>query len=321
MSLQVEVPPAIADRLNSVSAKRRWYPFDDHVIDWSVPLGDEWSYMPRQHSAIADSDWYRAAPTDAHPFLERYEVTQYIRNIAHGEHLLNQGILAMLWKVDPFDSNYRYMLHEVAEECQHMAMFNAWVRKNSDIASVGEGEEEWGPELGTFTAELALRLSEAFWVNVLLFEFVGEEFNQALKGGADVASGDLEASSVARPMHPTLVGIGVAHTAEEARHINYANHWLKRGMPGLGGDELLELQQIAEAQVQSLIDRRSFLPLHWSDQLAPYVDEATFNAALEGRQGPSLMVRQLKKLVDEFEPLRVVRPETVRRWEDNGAFD
>jgi hypothetical protein len=314
MSLQVDVPPAIADRLNSVSAKRRWFPFDEHVIDWSVPLGDEWCYMPRQHSAIAEADWYRSAPVEAHPFLERFEVTQYMRNIAHGEHLLNQGILAMLWQVDPYDPNFRYLLHEVAEECQHMAMFNEWVRHNADITTVGEGEEEWGAEIGAFITGLAVRLPEAFWVNVLLFEFVGDEFNQALKGGT-------APSLDGRPMHPTLVGIGVAHTAEEARHINYARHWLQRGMPGVDGDELLELQQLAESQVQTLIDRRSFLPLHWTEQLAPYVDADGFRSALFGRQGASLMVRQLKQLLDEFEALRVVRPETMRQWEEAGAFD
>ena len=314
--IDVDVPPRSATRLNNASATRRWYPFDDAVIDWSVPFGAEWAYMPAEHSAFAAADWYLALPAEERAFVERWEVTQSIRNIAHGEHLLNQGILAMLWAVDPYDPSYRYLLHEVAEECQHMAMFNEWVRRNDDIATVSTGEEEWGAPIGAYTEDLARRLPEAFWVNVLLFEFVGDEFNQALKGGKHGAG-----SPDGRPMHPTLVGMGVTHTAEEARHINYARTWLQRGMPNLDDDQLLELQLLAELGAQSIIDSRTFLPLHWSDQLAPYVDAESFDATLGTSNGTAIMLGQLKKLLDEFEDLRVVRDETMRGWEAASAFD
>lgn len=44
--IDIEVDRRTADRLNAVSARRRYFPFADEIIDWSVPLSDDWSYMP-----------------------------------------------------------------------------------------------------------------------------------------------------------------------------------------------------------------------------------------------------------------------------------
>lgn len=314
--LTVEVPTATAERLNTASASRRWYPFDDDVIDWSVPLTSDWAYMPAGHSVFTDSGLLERFSSDERAFLERWEMTQQMRNVAHGEHLLNQGILAMLWTIDPYDPSYRYLLHEVAEECQHMAMFNQWIRLNADIETVSMGEDAWGKTAADFTEEIAVRRPEAFWVNVLLFEFVGDDFNQAMRANPDLAM-----STDGRRMHPILVAIGLAHTAEEARHIAYARKWLHHGMPGLSDEQVTEVRQLAELGAQALIDRNSFLPVRYTDQLAPYLSKEEFAAARGESPASRAMLRQLKKLLDEFESLRIVRPEKMRRWEDSGAFD
>ena len=311
--VDVDVPEAVAERLNTASARRRWYPFDDDVIDWSIALSADWSYMPAGHSVFAESGVLeRLEPADR-SFLERWEITQLMRNVAHGEHLLNQGILAMLWMVDPYDPSYRYLLHEVAEECQHMAMFNQWVRLNSDIETVGAGESGWGKAVADFTEDLAMRLPEAFWVNVLLFEFVGDDFNQALR--ADPADDDRP------PLHPILVGIGRAHTGEEARHIGYARRWLHEGMAALDDAQVEEIQRLSEFGAQALIDRQAFLPVRYTPQLEPYLSEEEFTAARGVSPARRSMLRQLRKLLEEFEALRVVSPQAMRRWEGAGAFD
>lgn len=310
----VDVSSEVSERLNSASARRRWYPFDSEVIDWSLPLTDEWAYMPAGHSVFSDSGLLgRLTPTDR-SFVERWEITQLMRNVAHGEHLLNQGILAMLWKVDPYDPSYRYLLHEVAEECQHMAMFNQWVRINSDIETVDAGESEWGGGVAQFTQDLAVRLPEAFWVNVLLFEFVGDDFNQAMRSEPAVGVDG-------RPLHPILVGIGRAHTGEEARHISYARRWLHEGMPGLDEQQLGEVQALAEVGAQALIDRKSFLPIRYTAQLEPYLTREEFTAARGTSPARRALLRQLRTLLEEFESLRVVTEENMKRWEDTGAFE
>ncbi len=307
--LSVAVAPSVAERLNAASATRRWFPFDDDVIDWSVPLTDEWAYMPAGTSIFHDSAVWERLDRSGRAFVERWEMTQMMRNIAHGEHLLNQGILAMLWAIDPYDPSYRYLLHEVAEECQHMAMFNAWVRLNDDIVAPGVGEEAWGKGVADFTQELAARLPCAFWMNVLLFEFVGDDFNLAMR----VDDGP--------PLHPILTRMGTAHVAEEARHIAYARHWLRDGMPSCTDEEVAEIQGLTHLGAKAIIDRGSLLPIRWGEQLAPHMTHDEFRevrtASLAGRR----TLHQLKELLDEFEELRIVNPEHMRRWEARGAFD
>ncbi|MEZ5133661.1 MAG: diiron oxygenase [Acidimicrobiales bacterium] len=306
--IDIEVDRRTADRLNAVSARRRYFPFADEIIDWSVPLSDDWSYMPDGHSVLSGSGLLeRLAPAER-SFVERWEMTQLMRNIAHGEHLLNQGILAILWVTDPMDPSYRYLLHEVAEECQHMAMFNEWVRRNDDIVAADMGEALWGKAAGDGTEDLAMRLPAAFWVNVLLFEFVGDDFNHALKADPDGR------------LHPILVQIGKVHTAEETRHIAYAKAWLESGMAKLDDAQRTEVQTWTRLGAQNLIDRGAFLPVRFSDQLEPYLTRDEFLAARATSPAGPRMLRQLKALLGDFEALGAVDGATMRRWEDAGVF-
>lgn len=198
-----------------------------------------------------------------------------------------------------------------------MAMFNHWVRLNSDIQTAGAGEAMWGKTMADFTEELAVTQPEAFWVNVLLFEFVGDDFNQAMRAdGGDVRGND------GRPLHPILVQIGQAHASEEARHIMYARRWLHEGMPLLDDAGVEQVQRVAELGAQALIGQRSeILPVTWSAQLEPYMSEAEFKAASESSPVARNMLRQLKKLLDEFESLRVVSGDAMARWATSGCFD
>ena len=312
----VDVPRNIAERMNVASASRRWYPFDGDVIDWSIPLTDEWAYMPGGHSVFEDSGIFDRMTSSDRSFVERWEQTQMMRNIAHGEHLLNQGILAMLWTIDPYDPGYRYLLHEVAEECQHMAMFNQWVRINSDIETLDANEATWSKAVSGFTQDLAVRLPEAFWVQVLLFEFVGDDFHQEMRKNPEKTT-----SSDGRPLHPILVQIGQAHTGEEARHIAFARRWLHDGMPLLDDEQVREVQSFSELSAQALIDRQALLPIRYTSQLAPYMTESEFKNARGISPARRAMLRQLKKLLDEFESLQIVRANKMREWEETGAFE
>lgn len=313
MTVVVDVPPKVAERLNTASTARRWYPFEPEVIDWSIPLGDDWAYVAAGRSIFSASGILDRLDPTGRSFVERWETTQFMRNVAHGEHLLNQGILAMLWQVDPYDPSYRYLLHEVAEECQHMAMFNQWVRINSDIRTRDAGEGSWSQAVAHLTQDLATRIPEAFWVNVLLFEFVGDESNQMMRSTPRGDDG--------RPLHPILVQIGVAHTSEEARHIAYARRWLHEGMPALDDEQVGEVQRLAELGAQAIIDRRQFMPVHYSRQLEPYLSKEEFESARGATPASRALLGQLKKLLDEFEQLRIVSSNSLRRWEDAGAFD
>ncbi len=316
MTFTVAVPQKVAERLNVASANRRWYPFSDDIIDWSVPLTNDWAYMPAGHSLFSSSGLLDKLDPESRSFIERWETTQTMRNVAHGEHLLMQGILALLWQIDQYDPNFRYLLHEVAEECQHMAMFNNWVRINSDIKTRDMGESQWSKTIADFTQDLAIRLPEAFWVNVLLFEFIGDDLNQAMKGGKNREVGD-----DGRSLHPILVQIGIAHTSEEARHISYARKWLQEGMMHLNESQKNEIQNLAELGAQAIISRQNLLPVRYSSQLDQYISKEEFEDNISTSPATMAVIKQLKKLLDEFLELEIIRKHTYDKWVDEGVFD
>jgi hypothetical protein len=316
MTVTVAVPQSVAERLNNASVNRRWYPFSDDIIDWSVPLTNDWAYVPAGRSLFSASGLLNKLNPEDRSFIERWETTQTMRNVAHGEHLLMQGILALLWQVDQYDPNFRYLLHEVAEECQHMAMFNNWVKINSDIKTRDVGEAQWSKTIADFTQDLAVRLPEAFWVNVLLFEFIGDELNQAMKGSKNSTIGD-----DGRDLHPILVQIGIAHTSEEARHIAYARKWLQEGMGKLNDQQKTEIQNLAEVGAQAIISRQNLLPVRYSRQLEPYISKEEFDNNITTSPATIAVIKQLKKLLDEFLELEIIKKETFTRWIDEGVFD
>ncbi len=203
----------------------------------------------------------------------------------------------------------------MAEECQHMAMFNNWVRINSDIETVDAGEADWGKVACDFTQDLATRLPEAFWVQVLLFEFVGDDFNQAMKKDPSLAVG-----IDGRPLHPILVAMGKAHTGEEARHIGYARKWLHEGMALVDEAQIAEIQSFSELSAQVIIDRQSLLPLRYTSQLSRFMTKDEFKSALGVSPARRLLMAQLKKLLEEFTELRIIRQETMAKWVENATF-
>ncbi|NNN21270.1 MAG: hypothetical protein HKL80_04625 [Acidimicrobiales bacterium] len=197
-----------------------------------------------------------------------------------------------------------------------MAMFNQWVRINGDIKTKSAGEQGWAKTISDFTMGISVRTPEAFWMNVLLFEFIGDDFNQAMRENKELAFGD-----DGRPMHPILVQIGVTHTSEEARHIAYARKWLEKGMETTTEQEVKEIQDLAHVGAQLIIDRRSNLPLHYSDQLEPYVSKEEFDSMRSDSLASLKVIRQLKELLDEFVALRIIHPDVMAKWEDSGVFN
>jgi hypothetical protein len=259
----MNVDPSLTERLNRASVRRRFYPFDGDVVDWSVPRTDDWLYMPREISIFRTAPELESLSPRAMSFLTRYEVTQTFRNIAHGEHLLCQGLLSSLWTLDRYEPDFRYLLHEVAEECQHMMMFAEWVRVNGDIRTTGIGEARFLPVGGNLAASVFAAVApEIGWVMILFFEAIGDLINETLRSADDI--------------HPTLKQMGHAHTVEEIRHLAYAKAWLKSAIPALSPARRRFIRSFTERLAALTLRRPRFLPIPYGEQLAPHLDRATF---------------------------------------------
>lgn len=297
----------LSERLSRASVNKRRYPWDVDVVDWSVPIDDEHLYMPQEYSIFyANPDVWQRLDPKGRSFVTRWELTQLMRNSGKGEHLLNQAILSILHHTDQYDPGWRYMLHEVAEECQHMAMFNSWVRLNGDIKTKGLGDDSWGLVASVLTPIVATNMPVLFWTLTMLFEVTGDDLAHA------------QAKDAAGNLHPIVQQMGHAHLIEEARHISFARDWVRHGRPRMSRVGKLALSETAERILDQTLKLGLNLP--YTRQLSPYVSYKEFKRALRSDHRRRMFGRQVRPTVDDLVKLGVVRRRAARRWERAGLL-
>lgn len=266
MRVRVKAGASFSETLNRGSINKRRYPWDKDVIDWSAPIDDQHVYMPAEYTFLAGTPLANKLSLEAKSFVTRWEFTQLMRNNSIGEHMLNQALLSILYHTDFYDPSYRYMLHEVAEECQHMGMFNEWVRLNRDIRTKGAGQEKWGLAASMLTPVLATRFPPLFWVLAILFEVFGDHIAR---------------SAVREPnplLHPIALQMHRAHMIEETRHVAFAKEWLSNAYPRMSKTERMLLRRLTETILFRIAKIGILMP--YSRQIAPFVSLAEFKSAM-----------------------------------------
>ena len=303
--ISVQVQPDFSEKLNHASAVRRAFPWDAKVVDWSVPLDGRHLYMPHRYSFMWGTPLWDKLSLEQKSFVSRWEFTQLMRNAGAGEHLLNQAILSVLHHTDQYDPGWRYMLHEVAEECQHMAMFNQWVRLNPDIRTKGLRDDKWGLFASVVTPVLATQFPVFFWMLTMLLEVSGDMM------GHDQAKNELGL------LHPIVVQIGKAHAMEEVRHIAFALRWVEAAMPRLSKVDRLLLSEVAERVLARTI-RIGLPPIFYSSQIAPHVSYEEFKDAIRSENRREMTRIQVAPTVKQLLELGILRKRTLRRWGREG---
>src|SRR5207237_106530 len=112
----------------------------------------------------------------------------------------------------------RYAYHEVIEEAQHALMFQEFVdRSGLDVPGMSKAL--------AFAARRVVPLGRRFPALFFLFVLGGEDPIDFVQR-RDLRSG--------RTLHPLLELVERLHVTEEARHLSFARHYLKREVPKLG---------------------------------------------------------------------------------------
>lgn len=225
-----------------------------------------------------------------------------MRNAGVGEHMLNMGILSMLYHIDQYDPSWRYLLHEVAEECQHMAMFSEWCRYNPDIRTKGVGGEHWGPLASFFVPIVSRNTPLLFWIAVILFELIGDEVINT------------KSAQQVEKLHPIITQIRSAHRLEEARHIGFAKTWIENRMPMLSDLQRKTSVFITERAIERLLSIG--IPLRYSKQLSGLLTYDEFRDCMQSQHRKELTQSDLTATIKLFAKLKLVRPESVERWQN-----
>jgi len=206
-------------RLSHQSVVKHFDAYAD--IDWDA---DELRIDPGDPSWELDADdslgatsWYRTQPPEVRARIGLHLVATFMKTGLQFESVLKRGLLDFAFDLPNGSPEYRYVYHEVIEEAQHSLMFQEFVNRTGfDVPGLGG--------LDRFLSRTVIRLARLFPDLFFFFVLGGEDpidhvQRTALRSGRDI--------------HPLLRRIMQIHVTEEARHLCFARHYLKRNVPRL----------------------------------------------------------------------------------------
>lgn len=214
-------------RLSHQSVVKHYDAYAD--IPWDDPAYAVDPEDPR--FALADDDplggteWYRAQPDAVRARIGLHMLATFARIGYSFESVLKRGLLEFTTTL-PIDApEFRYAYHEVIEEAQHGLFFHEFVCRT--------GLDARPPRILGLAQHEVIRLARRFPELFFLFVLSGEDpidwvQRRALQSG--------------RPLHPLVERISRIHVTEEARHMSFARHYLRRNVPALPAHRMFVLR-------------------------------------------------------------------------------
>lgn len=207
--------------LSRATTRLHFDPFVD--IDWDAPENalDEndprWQLDPETNS-LAATEWYAEQPLQKRVEIGRAMIASVFKVSIQFEMMLIRGVLHYAGKLPNGSPIFRYLLHEMTDECNHIQMFQRFINlSGADIPGMRRGARVFGPMLSFLGG----------YANIFLFLAVlcGEQplhFQQTLQHRSGA------------PALPLLNKITYIHLAEEARHITFADDLLVERIQRVG---------------------------------------------------------------------------------------
>jgi hypothetical protein len=194
--------------------------FDAYAdIDWEsaeLALDPSDTRWEPKADPIAQTAWYASLPPERRAQLGCHMTAGKMKTGLQFENILKRGLLEFAFRLPNQSPEFRYAYHEVIEEAHHGMMFQEFVNRS--------GYDPRGLAL-VDRAGARVVVGFARWFPELFFVFV--------LGGEDPVD-HLQRQSLRRgDNHPLLERIMRIHVTEEARHLSFARHYLKRRVPTL----------------------------------------------------------------------------------------
>ncbi len=223
-SLEAAVPPATPDRFDAMVARLSRLSVEKHFeayvdIDWDDPALAISETDPRWElwglDELSKAEWYRAQPPEDRSRIGLHRLAQALHTAWQFENILQIGLLIYAMRLPNDSPEFRYLHHELVEESHHSMMFFEFV-KRSKLPARGM------PRLALAFIRPFL-MAAAKWDPILLFiaALAGEEPGDYLQR-VQLRTGI---------PHPLIERITRIHVTEEARHISFARHYMRRRIP------------------------------------------------------------------------------------------
>ncbi|MCM6775595.1 diiron oxygenase [Nocardia sp. CDC159] len=207
--------------LSEGSVHRNFDPYLD--IDWDAP---EFAIDPDDPRWVLDPEvdplgatrWYREQPLPRQIEIGRWRLANAIKVGAAFESVLIRGLMQYIMKLPNGSPEFRYCLHEMTEECNHIQMFQELVNRiGVDVPGMRPVFRMLSPFIGVAGG----------YAHVILFIGIlgGEEPIDHYQKALIRAGGNIP---------PTVLRTMEIHIAEEARHISFAHEYLTAHIERLG---------------------------------------------------------------------------------------
>ena len=213
----VESYREMLDVLSEGSVRRNFDPYLD--IDWDSaefqmsPDDPRW-VLPDYHP-LGGTTWYQNLPLERQIRVGHHISINAVKVGAAFESILIRGMMQFIIKMPNNSVEFRYCLHEITEECNHIQMFQELVnRSGADVPGMRKDFRLASPVIGMLGASMPL----IFFVGILAGEEPIDHWQkEVIRQGADVP--------------PAVLRTMEIHIAEEARHISFAHHFLRQHYP------------------------------------------------------------------------------------------
>ncbi len=224
-NMEVQDDVAYVDLLNTLSegsVRRSFNPYTD--IDWEAPEfavtdSDERWILPAT-DPLGRHRWYRAQSVQRQIEIGQWRQANVAKVGLQFESILIRGLMNYSFWVPNGSPEYRYLLHESVEECNHTMMFQEMVNRiGADVPGMPRMLRWLSPLLPMFAGPLPI----PFFFGILAGE---EPIDHTQK---DV----LRERADGRSLHPIMERVMAIHVAEEARHISFAHEYLRKRLPRL----------------------------------------------------------------------------------------
>ncbi len=199
--------------LSDGSVRRNFDPYLD--IDWDSPElaidpdDPRWVLDP-EIDPLGATDWYRALPLERQIEIGRWRVANVVKVGLAFETVLIRGLMQYVLKLPNGAAEFRYCMHEMTEECNHIQMFQELVNRiGVDVPGMRPVFRALSPFIG---------VAGGYAHVILVIGILGGEEPIDHYQKAMIRAGDRLPPAVLRTMQ--------IHIAEEARHISFAHEFL-----------------------------------------------------------------------------------------------
>jgi len=211
---------AIVSRLSKLSVEQHFDAYAD--IDWDSPDNAIDAVDPRwelpEYEPLAKTEWYASQPPEVRARIGLYRIAQMLHTGWQFENILQVGILIYVMRLPRQSERFRYVYHELIEEGQHSLMFHEFVRR------AGMPTRGMSRPMKMLVRPVLMTTSKYLPMTLFVAALAGEE-------PADYVQ--RQQVRLSHP-HPLINQIIKIHVTEEARHISFARHYIRKEVPKMG---------------------------------------------------------------------------------------